>query len=168
VPLVIGIIAVLAVAGGIAAFALKGGGDDSAADASTTTTPVTEQPTSTTEAARTCEAPSGRCVFLEPIEVEGDHFLLSYFTDGFTPDIDGDETSHHIHFFFDNIPPEQAGAPGAGPWVLWDFDENGDTVFRGYKTADVPAGATSICALVADHHHALDTGTIPDCQPLPS
>jgi molecular chaperone DnaK len=168
-PLLIGAAVIVLAAAAVIAVVALGGGDDDGTDTSATTTTGEAATTSTTEGgATTCEASSGRCIFLEPITVEGDHFVLEYAAVGFTPKIDdADATSHHIHFFYDTVPLAQAGSPGTGPWVLWDLDEDGEPFFRGYKTAEVPAGATSLCAVVATNTHALDEGAVPSCQSLP-
>jgi molecular chaperone DnaK len=169
-PLLIGAAVIVLAAAAVIAVVALGGGDDDGTDTSATTTTGEAATTSTTEGggATTCEAPSGRCIFLEPITVEGDHFVLEYAAVGFTPKIDdADATSHHIHFFYDTVPLAQAGSPGTGPWVLWDLDDDGEPFFRGYKTAEVPAGATSLCAVVATNTHALDEGAVPSCQSLP-
>jgi hypothetical protein len=159
---------VLAAAAVIGVIALGGGDDNEASGSDTTTTVAGGETTTSSEASPTCTATSGRCVFLDPITIEGDHFVLSYTPVGFTPKIDdADPESHHIHFFYDDLPVSQAGAPGSGPWVLWAFDENGEPFFRGYKTSEVPAGATSLCAVVATNTHALDPGTVASCRPLP-
>jgi molecular chaperone DnaK len=166
-PLVIGgVLALLAAIAVIAVIAL--GGDDGETDTNATTT-STDAGTTTTEAEPTCTATSGRCVFLDPITVEGDHFVLTYSTVGFTPKIDDtDSSTHHIHFFYDTVPLSQAGHPGTGPWVLWDVDpDTGEAIYEGYKTADVPEGATSVCAVVATNTHAIDAGAVPSCRPLP-
>jgi actin-like ATPase involved in cell morphogenesis len=168
VPVLIGVIVLLVAAAAVIALVAVGGGDDDASGTDPTTT-IASETTTTTEVVPDCTASSGRCVFLDPITVEDDHFVLEYTPVGFTPKIDdNDPATHHIHFFYDTVPMSQAGSPGSGPWVLWDFDENGEPFFRGYKIDEKPAGATSICAVVATNGHALDPGTVASCRPLPA
>ena len=57
----------------------------------------------------------------------------------------------HIHFFFDTVPPEQAGVPGSGPWILY----GGPRPFTGYGVGDRPGGANYMCALVANPDHSV-------------
>jgi hypothetical protein len=168
-PVLVGaIIGLLAAAALVAVLALGGDDDpDETADATTTT----GAPTSSGAATATtppCTVPSGRCAFVDSITIEGDHFVVAYTPVGYVPDIDGGRNSHHIHFYFDNIPASQAGHPGSGPWELWDFDPNGKALFPNFKRAAVPSGATSICAVVATNEHALDPGTVPSCRPIPA
>jgi hypothetical protein len=68
----------------------------------------------------------------------------------------------HVHFFFNTVPPQQAGMPGSGPWILY----GGPRPFTGYKVTDRPSGATQMCALVAnpDHSIRLNSG---NCVALP-
>jgi len=68
----------------------------------------------------------------------------------------------HIHFFFDTIRPEDAGAPGRGPWKIY----GGPRPFTGYAAAERPADAALMCAFVANPNHSVlpMSGT---CYPLP-
>jgi actin-like ATPase involved in cell morphogenesis len=68
----------------------------------------------------------------------------------------------HVHFFFNTVPPEQAGIPGAGPWFLY----GGTSPFTGYGPGNRPANATQICVLMANPNHSVqpDTG---NCHDLP-
>ena len=71
----------------------------------------------------------------------------------------------HVHMFFDTVPPEQAGAPGSGPWKL-TWGPYGDPPFTQYGVSNRPAGATQMCSLVANPNHSVqfDTG---NCVDLP-
>jgi len=71
----------------------------------------------------------------------------------------------HVHMFFDTVPPDQAGSPGAGPWKL-TWGPYGDPPFRQYTENDRPSGANQMCALVANPNHSVqaDSG---NCMDLP-
>jgi hypothetical protein len=68
------------------------------------------------------------------------------------------DASQHVHMFFDTVPPEQAGSPGAGPWKL-TWNVYGDPPFTQYGIAQRPAGATQMCALVANANHSVIQGS---------
>lgn len=92
------------------------------------------------------------------IGTSGGNYVVYFAAHHYTPVLPGT----HIHFFFDTVPPEQAGMPGTGPWVI-----HGSTApFTGYAVAARPAAATQMCALVANQDHSvrLNTG---NCYPLP-
>jgi serine/threonine-protein kinase len=78
------------------------------------------------------------------------NFVIDYKTENFTES----RTGYHIHFFFDTVPPDQAGMPGYGPWELY----YGPSPFKPanqMKLQNRPAQATQICALVANKDHSL-------------
>ena len=85
------------------------------------------------------------------------------FTTNFVPLVDGGPTSHHVHFFFDSVGILNAGAPGTGPWILYDVP----SPFTGYRTIDRPPGATHLCITPATNDHAVVDTTIFDCHLLP-
>ena len=68
----------------------------------------------------------------------------------------------HVHFFFNTVPPEQAGSPGSGPWILY----GGPRPFTGYSVDDKPAGANQMCALVANANHSVQVNS-GNCVDLP-
>jgi hypothetical protein len=68
----------------------------------------------------------------------------------------------HVHFFFDTVPPSQAGTPGGGPWRLY----GGPSPYTEFPLAEKPAGATQMCILVAHPDHSVDQGT-GNCVALP-
>jgi hypothetical protein len=126
-----------------------------------TSTPTT-QPTATPEptqaiyTATATSAPTAPPAYTESpdpyvnirgITVQGDAYVVDYETLGFTESRDG----WHIHFFFNTVPPEQAGVPGAGPWILY----YGPNPFTQYRVGDRPADATQMCARVANADHTL-------------
>lgn len=98
-------------------------------------------------------------VFISNISLNGSVYEVEYETFGYTEALPG----MHVHFFFDTVPPEQAGSPNSGPWYVW----GGPRPFNGYTTGVKPAAATQMCALVAnaDHSIQLNSG---NCVDLPS
>jgi serine/threonine protein kinase len=85
-------------------------------------------------------------------------YVVVYETFGYTEQLPG----QHVHFFFDTVPPEQAGVPGSGPWILY----GGPRPFTGYSVSDRPAGANQLCALVANSDHSVIQGS-GNCLDLP-
>lgn len=91
-----------------------------------------------------------------------------YFVDfeafGYTPQMPG----QHLHFFFDSVPPQQAGAPGSGPWQIYPAANGQRAVnpFTLLTVAQRPAGATQMCILVANANHSVNQGT-GNCVALP-
>jgi serine/threonine-protein kinase len=75
------------------------------------------------------------------------HYVVDYETFGYTEQLPG----MHVHFFFNTVPPEQAGMPGKGPWYLY----GGPRPFTKYRETDRPAAATQMCALVANRDHSV-------------
>jgi hypothetical protein len=117
-------------------------------------------PTPTPEPTPT-PTPSGPRAEITRIRIVDADYAVSYKAIGFTPDIPG---VRHVHFFFDTIPPTEAGKP-ADPrnWILYD----GKSPFRGYQVSDRPKGARQMCILVAKHDHSVIQGT-GNCFDLPS
>jgi hypothetical protein len=85
-------------------------------------------------------------------------YVVEYETFGYTEKLPG----VHVHFFFNTVPPQQAGVPGSGPWILY----GGPRPFTGYRVTDRPPSATQMCSLVAnpDHSIHLNSG---NCVALP-
>lgn len=92
------------------------------------------------------------------VYLQGDRYVVGFETFGFQPQVPG----QHVHFFFDTVPPEQAGAPGSGPWKLY----GGASPFTEYGPADRPEGATELCVLVANADHSVQPNS-GNCFPLP-
>lgn len=86
------------------------------------------------------------------------HYVVDYETFGYTEQLPG----MHVHFFFNTVPPEQAGMPGKGPWYLY----GGPRPFTKYRESDRPADATQMCALVANRDHSVIQGS-GNCMNLP-
>jgi hypothetical protein len=86
------------------------------------------------------------------------HYVVDYETFGYTEQLPG----RHVHFFFNTVPPDQAGMPGKGPWYLY----GGPRPFTKYRETDRPAAATQMCALVANKDHSVIQGS-GNCVNLP-
>ena len=76
-----------------------------------------------------------------------------------------DSPRMHVHMFFNTVPPDQAGAPGSGPWKL-TWGPYGDPPFKQYGESDKPSGATQMCALVANPDHSVQANS-GNCIDLP-
>lgn len=166
---VVGVIVVVLLVAGV-----FGGGDDdggivaggspsgsptaTAADGTAPTDGATAAPTDAPTAAPTITDPPSPFARINAIALDGDTYIVEYETFGYTETLPG----MHVHFFFDTVPPEEAGIPFDGPWFVW----GGPRPFDGYTVDDRPDGATEMCALVAntDHSIILDTG---NCVSLP-
>ena len=125
----------------------------------------TDEPTPTAHASNTPTPtveptpPSGLSVEINTIDLENGSYVVHYSPYGYTPQLPGT----HIHFFFNTVPPENAGVgPTQETWFLY----GGPNPFTGYGVGDRPGGATQMCALVAnaDHTVQLNTG---NCVDLP-
>ena len=99
-----------------------------------------------------------RSAIIHDITVDDGRYLVDFETFGYTAEVPG----RHVHFFFDTVPPEEAGRPGSGPWFLY----GGPSPFQEWTVEDRPDGATKMCILVAREDHSVlqDTG---NCFDLP-
>lgn len=91
--------------------------------------------------------PTTMYVKINAITLSGNEYFVQYETFGFTEKLPWT----HIHFFFNTVPPDQAGRPGSGPWKIY----GGPRPFAGYTLSDKPEGATQMCALVANANHTV-------------
>jgi len=85
-------------------------------------------------------------------------YVVEYETFEFTEVVPG----VHVHFFFNTVPPENAGVPGSGPWILY----GGPRPFTGYRVSDRPGAATQMCILVANRDHSVQANS-GNCLDLP-
>lgn len=92
------------------------------------------------------------------ISIQGDRYAVDFQTFGFAPQLPG----QHVHFFFDTVPPDQAGAPGQGPWKLY----GGSSPFTEYAVGERPQDAAQMCILVANEDHSVQPYT-GNCVDLP-
>jgi actin-like ATPase involved in cell morphogenesis len=169
--ILVGVIAAIVLVGAGTALALSLGGGDAGEEptgspttstepttpAETTTGPTTE-PTTTTPPTTTA-APTGKLAEITSIVLEGSTYVVSYDTTNYTEELPG----FHVHFFWNTVPPTEAGVPAPGSnWFVY----GGPRPFQGWTTADRPADATQMCVLVArpDHSVIQDTG---NCVELP-
>jgi cell division ATPase FtsA len=191
-PVLVGAIA--AVVAVIAAVVLLSGGGDGDGDGQevatedTTTTVGDSESEPTTTAAPASSVTTladgvepcpdvalGACI--TELRIDGDQLLASYHVN-FEPTLDPSpaelpEESHHMHFFFDTVAPEDAGTQSANPgeWRIWatpspfggEPQNNGDP---GFVLADIPEAATGLCVLVAERDHSVLIGS-GNCARLP-
>ncbi len=102
---------------------------------------------------------SGPAAAITGITRTGNTYNVAFTTSGFTPQMSG----LHVHFFFDTVPPDQAGVPAdpAG-WYMYA----GSSPFTGFNLRDRPFGATQMCILVANPDHSVIPNT-GNCGALP-
>jgi len=157
----------LVAAGALIPFLFMGGDDDDepgpaaptgqAATPNPTTpaTPSTTAPTAATAATATLAPNTSR---ITSIQVVNGRYSVVFETGGFQPVV----TAQHVHFFFNTVPPANAGVPASGPWFVY----GGPSPFTGYSVAEKPAAATQMCVLVANADHSVRQGT-GNCIDLP-
>lgn len=106
-------------------------------------------------------APAGR-ITMKSIELDGEQrYVVSFISSGFTEPVSGTM----MHFFFNNVLPQDAGAPGIGPWRA----HSGSSPFTAYTAADRPERASALCVLAATAGDGVIPGTgnciaLPDVQ----
>jgi hypothetical protein len=98
------------------------------------------------------------------IAVQDGRYIVDFQTFGFEPLVPG----QHVHFFFNTVPPEQAGTPGSGPWQIYPtgLGQPNTSPFTLYTVDQRPADATQLCILVANQDHSVNPGT-GNCVDLP-
>jgi len=135
-------------------------------DVSTATIPAepTSTPTSTSTPTETpvpsTPTPTTPYVLITGIQLTDGKYVVDYEVHNFP-----ESPSLHVHMFFNTVPPEQAGSPGTGPWKL-TWGAYGDPPFTQYGPANRPAGATQMCALVANPNHSVNMNS-GNCFNLP-
>jgi serine/threonine protein kinase len=107
----------------------------------------------------TATVPTEPYVRINGISIEGDHYVVEYETFGYTETLPG----MHVHFYYDTVSEQNAGVPGAGPWILY----GGPRPFEEYSLASRPAGANQMCARVAHEDHSIIPSS-GNCVDLPS
>lgn len=115
-------------------------------------------PTATTAPVATIVATVPPRAQISGITEENGRYVINFQTSGYTPALPG----MHVHFFFNTVPPENAGVPGGGPWKLY----GGPSPFTEYAVSDRPNGASQLCVLVANPDHSIQLGT-GNCINLP-
>jgi hypothetical protein len=108
--------------------------------------------------------PEANTARISSIGEEGDRFVVDFEAFGFTPILPG----QHLHFFWNSVPPAEAGVPGGGPWKLYPASNgaSGASPFTLFGVQDRPGAATQICVLVANPNHSVNQGT-GNCVDLP-
>jgi actin-like ATPase involved in cell morphogenesis len=126
-----------------------------------------------------CESdPRPKAILITDIQLEDEDYAVYFETCGI--DIDHPEGVHdpdtsqlaraHAHFYWNTTPPDDAGPPGAGPWLIYggpsplsiaEYAAGGPL-----SIVNQPADATDLCAVLvnADHTVIPDTG---NCFALP-
>jgi serine/threonine protein kinase len=131
---------------------------------SATEEPITVLPTDTEIPTETpipfTPTPDTPFVVITGIRSEAGVYVVDYEVNNFP-----DASNLHVHIFFNNIPPEQAGSPGSGPWKL-TWGSYGDPPFTQYIVSSRPSNATQMCALVANPNHSIQLNT-GNCVDLP-
>jgi len=130
-----------------------------------TSTPTLGAPTFTPPPTRTIDPnrptpipPGTPYVLIVGVTLDGEFYVVNYETLAFVESMG----NRHIHFFFNTTAVEDAGLPGAGPYLMYA----GPRPFREATLFDHPPEASQICALVANPDHTV----IPDsgnCYDLP-
>jgi len=156
--------AIIVLAG--AGFLLLGGGDEddpppAGGDPTATSTSqavATESPGATVTQPTATPTLAANTSRITEITVVDDRYSVTFEAGGFTPQLPG----QHVHFFFNSVPPTQAGIPASGPWFVY----GGPSPFTGYALSERPPGADEMCILVANPDHSVIQGT-GNCVPLP-
>jgi hypothetical protein len=110
--------------------------------------------------------PTPNTAAIKGISLQSGVYYVDFETYGFEPLVEPGKL--HVHFFFNTVPPEQAGVPGQGPWKLYPSGpgQPNTSPFTHYTAADRPEGATQMCILVANYDHSVNLGT-GNCVDLP-
>jgi serine/threonine-protein kinase len=87
------------------------------------------------------------------------HYVVDHVTEGFTSTLPGT----HLHFYFNVFAPEDVGIGGQGERRVY----GGPSPYRGFVTDDRPAGASEMCAVVANPDHSVVANS-EYCSPLPN
>jgi hypothetical protein len=110
------------------------------------------------------DTPPNDTARINSVAAEDGRYVVDFETFGFEPLVPG----QHVHFFFDTVPPEEAGVPGSGPWQIYPTgpDKPNNSPFTLYTIDQRPDGATQMCILVANEDHSVNQGT-GNCVDLP-
>lgn len=92
------------------------------------------------------------------IKIEQGKYVVDFETFEFQPS----DTGPHVHFVFDTVRLQDAGAPGNGPWKMY----GGPNPFTQYGPENRPKDASLLCAFVAQPDHRINPGS-GNCYPLP-
>jgi hypothetical protein len=111
--------------------------------------------------------PAGRQARILSITLSGSTYVVDYQVFGYQQQLTKPGApapqGRHVHFFWNTLPPSQAGMPQAHPkWYVY----YGPIPFTRWKVSDRPAKATQLCILVANSDHTVVQGT-GNCVDLP-
>jgi actin-like ATPase involved in cell morphogenesis len=101
---------------------------------------------------------AGASAKITDIQVSNGAYQVWFQASGFTPS----ETGNRVHFFWDSVSPDDAGEPGAGPWMAYW----GASPVAVASVSQRPASASRLCVLVADSGSAVKKGS-GNCWSLP-
>ncbi len=110
---------------------------------------------------RTCNETTNWCVGIISASWFTDGvFRVNYETQNFVPTNSGVAGDYHVHFFWSSIAPDMVGAPGSGPWYVWDLnDGGGEYMFDAFTIDNFESygyqWGDNICVGIADHQHAI-------------
>ena len=156
-PAVVAAVVGVATLGVLLASGLLTGGAPAASAASTAPTRAPAPTLPPAASALPTPAPGAKAE-LTGVTLTGGRYQVGFTTTGFTPSMAG----QHVHFFWDTVPPEQAGSPASGPYVVYA----GPSPFTEFGTSGRPAAAEAICVIVANADHTVIPGS-GSCAPLP-
>ncbi len=143
---------------GLAVASVSASPSASASPSPTPSASPTPTPTPSPSPSPTPTPPPPRHAQIVGITTSNGRYVVDYEVAGYDPVLPG----RHLHFFFDTVPPTEAGVPGSGPWIIYA----GPVPFTGWRVSDRPAGATQMCILVANSNHSVVQGT-GNCVDLP-
>ena len=100
--------------------------------------------------------PAPNTARINSVLIQGGRYYVDFETFGFTPQVPG----QHVHFFYDSVPPQQAGMPGSGPWQVYlaGPGQINTSPFSLLTVASRPANASQMCILVANADHSVQPG----------
>ncbi|MEQ1702783.1 MAG: Hsp70 family protein, partial [Ilumatobacteraceae bacterium] len=130
------------------------------ADTSADTTAATTE-TTVAGPQQTCNADNTWCVGIISAAWGVDSVLhVEYNTQGFVPKDTGVDGDLHVHFFWSSIPPDTAGMPFDGPWIVWDLNSGGGQyVFDGFEVGNLDQygyqWGDQLCVVIADSQHRI-------------
>lgn len=153
--IVVAVLLVALIRGGGEKQPTSASGPSPSAAANATPAPTPSEPT---------PAPGQDAVRIERIAVRDGRYVVDFEAFNYAPKLPGT----HVHFFFNTVPPGQAGVPGKGPWQLYPAEPGGSgaSPFTLLEVSDRPGAATQMCVLVANPDHSVRQGT-GNCRDLP-
>ncbi|RMH79177.1 MAG: hypothetical protein D6683_06625, partial [Actinomyces sp.] len=128
----------------------------------TPTTTTTAPASSLVEGVR-CSAVQDLCADITAIDVVDGELEIAW-ESNFVPNVDG---GNHVHFFWGNLSPVDAGASGTGPWEVSDRQPHragtyGDAILLANRPPGEP-----LCVTVANPDHTVRDPAIYQCWTVP-